>query len=129
MPEVICKGVAFTKHSKCIVCCLHNWFLYNLNIPISFCSVDSLVRADFSGSDLRGASLEDTSMDEATLKNAIVAGAYFSNSIVDTKDLGNVDFSDAQVPMKTLPLLCERDDVKGTNPVTGADTRESLMCP
>lgn len=97
-----------------------------LILLFGFCS---LVRADFSGSDLRGASLEDTSMDEALLKNAVAVGAYFSNSIVDTKDLENVDFTDAQIPIKTLPLLCERDDVKGTNPVTGAETRESLMCP
>lgn len=68
-------------------------------------------------------------MDEALFKNAVAVGAYFSTSIVDSKDLQNADFTDAQFPTKTLPLLCERDDVKGTNPITGADTRESLMCP
>jgi uncharacterized protein YjbI with pentapeptide repeats len=68
-------------------------------------------------------------MDEANLKNAIASGAYFSASILDVKDLENADFTDAQFPMKTLPLLCERPDAKGTNPTTGADTRESLMCP
>lgn len=89
----------------------------------------SLVKTDFSGADIRGASLEDTSMDDANLKNAVAIGAYFSKSIADAESLENVDFTDAQVPIKTLPLLCERDDVKGTNPTTGADTRESLMCP
>jgi uncharacterized protein YjbI with pentapeptide repeats len=88
-----------------------------------------LVRADFSNADLRGASLEDTSMDEALLRNTIASGAYFSNSINDAKDLENADFTDAQFPAKTLSLLCERPDVKGINPTTGADTRESLMCP
>ena len=38
------------------------------------------------------------------------------------------DFTDAQIPIKTLKLVCEREDVKGTNPVTGVDTRDSLMC-
>jgi hypothetical protein len=33
-----------------------------------------------------------------------------------------------QFPLKTIPLLCARPDLKGTNPVTGADTRESAMC-
>jgi uncharacterized protein YjbI with pentapeptide repeats len=89
----------------------------------------SLVRSDFSRADLRGASLEDTSMDDALFKDTVAVGAYFSNSIVDTKDLENADFTDAQFPKKTLELLCEREDVKGTNPITGADTRESLMCP
>jgi uncharacterized protein YjbI with pentapeptide repeats len=68
-------------------------------------------------------------MDEALLRNAVASGAYFSASIMDAKDLENADFTDAQFPSKTLALLCSREDVKGTNPVTGADTRESLMCP
>ena len=89
---------------------------------------NSLVRTDFTGADLRGASLEDTSMDEASLKNAVAVGAYFSKSVVDADSIENADFTDAQIPTKTQLLMCERPDAKGTNPVTGADTRESLMC-
>lgn len=88
-----------------------------------------LVQVDFTGADLRGASLEDTSMDEANLKNVNAAAAYFSRSILDVKNLENIDLTDAQVPVKALPLLCDRPDLKGTNPVTGVDTRDSIMCP
>lgn len=88
-----------------------------------------LVNTDFSGADLRGAALDDTSMDGASLKGAIAAGAYFSESILDVATLENADFTDASIPRKTLPQVCERSDVKGTNPVTGVDTAESLMCP
>lgn len=88
-----------------------------------------MVNADFSGADLRGAALEDTSMDGASLKDTIASGSYFGQSLLDVKTMENADFSDAQIPVKTLPLVCEREDVKGTNPVTGVDTRESLMCP
>ena len=87
------------------------------------------VNTDFSDSDIRGASMEDTSMDGANLKNAIAVGSYFSSSILDVATVENADFTDAQFPVKALPLLCERPDMKGTNPVTGADTRESAMCP
>jgi hypothetical protein len=73
--------------------------------------------------------MEDTSMDGANLKNAVAAGAYFSASIVDTASVENVDFTDAQFPVKSLPLLCDRPDMKGKNPVTGVDTRDSAMCP
>jgi uncharacterized protein YjbI with pentapeptide repeats len=88
-----------------------------------------LVKTNFSGADLRGAALEDTSMDDSNMKDVVAIGAYFSASINDAASLENADFTDAQFPTKTLPLLCERPDVKGTNPTTGADTRESLMCP
>ena len=88
-----------------------------------------LVNSDFSGADIRGAALEDTSMDGALLKNTNAAGAYFSASILDARDLTGADFSDAQFPLKTLPLLCERTDLDATNPSTGVQTRESLMCP
>lgn len=88
-----------------------------------------LVNADFTGSDITGASLEGTSMDGASLKNVVAKGSYFSNSILDTASVENADFSDAQFPPKVLPLLCDRPDMKGTNPTTGADTRESAMCP
>ncbi len=87
------------------------------------------VNTDFTDSDIRGASMEDTSMDGASLKNAVAVGSYFSASILDTATVENADFSDAQFPVKALPLLCARPDMKGTNPVTGVDTRESAMCP
>ena len=88
-----------------------------------------LMFTDFSGADLRGASLEDTSLDDASFRNVVAGGAYFSSSILDFKDLENADFSDAQFPLKTIPLLCNRPDLKGVNPITGVDTRESVFCP
>lgn len=88
-----------------------------------------LVNADFSGADLTGASLEDTSMDGANLKDAVVIGSYFSASLLDAGSIENADFTDAQLPPKLLPRVCDREDAKGTNPVTGVDTRDSLFCP
>lgn len=87
-----------------------------------------LVGTNFEGADIRGAALEDTSMDDANLKNAIAVGAYFSASLIDVASAEGADFTDASIPRKALAKFCEREDVKGTNPVTGVDTRESLMC-
>jgi uncharacterized protein YjbI with pentapeptide repeats len=86
------------------------------------------VNTVFTGADIRGAAFEDTSMDGASFKDAVATGAYFGQSLLDVGSVENVDFTDASIPMKTLPLLCDREDMKGTNPVTGADTRESAMC-
>mmetsp|Transcript_17336 Transcript_17336/g.26240 ORF Transcript_17336/g.26240 Transcript_17336/m.26240 type:complete len:216 (+) Transcript_17336:139-786(+) len=104
--QVIAKGTDFSK-SNLQGCRFYKAFLVN---------------ADFSGADLRGASLEGTSMDGASLKDANAAGAYFSKSLLDVASLENADFTDAQIPDKTLILVCERDDVTG-------NTRDSLMCP
>ena len=86
------------------------------------------VNADFSDSDARGAAFEDTSMDGANLRNIVASGAYFGQSLLDVESMEGGDFTDAQIPPKTLNLVCDREDVKGTNPTTGADTRDSLMC-
>ena len=63
------------------------------------------------------------------VQNANVAGAYFGATIIDAGSIENADFTDAQFPPKTLALMCDRPDMKGTNPATGADTRDSAMCP
>jgi hypothetical protein len=68
-------------------------------------------------------------MDGASLKNTNAAGSYFGNSILDVATVENADFTDAQFPAKVLPLLCERSDMVGINPSTGASTRDSAMCP
>jgi uncharacterized protein YjbI with pentapeptide repeats len=67
-------------------------------------------------------------MEGANLRNTNVAGAYFGQSLLDVETMEGADFTDAQIPDKTLLSICEREDVKGTNPTTGVDTRDSLMC-
>jgi len=88
-----------------------------------------LVNADFSGTDSRGASFERNNMDGVNLKDADVRGAYFGESLAGVKSLENADFTDASIPAKTLGVICNREDAKGTNPKTGELTRDSLMCP
>ena len=58
-----------------------------------------------------------------------IQGAYLSASIANVATIEGADFTDAQMPEFTLKTLCERADIKGINPKTGASTSESLMCP
>jgi len=87
-----------------------------------------LIDADFGSADLRGVSFERTNMENVVLTNAIASGAYFDQNLLEAKSVENVDFTDAQIPDKILPVLCERPDMKGKNPTTGVDTRDSAMC-
>ena len=88
-----------------------------------------LISANYEGSDIRGVSFEGTNMENTNLKNVVASGAYFGATIIDAANIEGADFTDAQFPPKTLALMCDRPDMKGTNPTTGVDTRDSAMCP
>lgn len=67
-------------------------------------------------------------MDDADLTNVLAIGSYFSRSLQDVKSINGGDFTDAQIPDKTLKQLCLRNDIDQTNPITGVTTKDSLMC-
>jgi|EP01082_Thalassiosira_pseudonana_P008135 uncharacterized protein YjbI with pentapeptide repeats len=111
----------------------------------------SIVRdSDFSNSNLYGASFFDATLDgsnfenadmtlcnvemaqfnRANLKNAIVKDMYVSGATLfeGVKDIEGSDWSETQLRKDQQKYLCNHPTAKGTNPVTGVDTRESLMC-
>jgi len=88
-----------------------------------------LINANYEGADIRGVSFEGTNLESVNLKSAIASGAYFGETVLEVSSIENADFTDAQFPPKTLAQMCERPDMKGTNPTTGVDTRDSAMCP
>lgn len=106
-----------------------------------------LANANLHGADLRGARLFDTTLSQAdmtdvnmtgatldgarfirtNLTNAILEGSYafdtdFSGAIID-----GADFTDVLLDPKTNDRLCQT--ARGTNPITGRDTRDTLYCP
>ena len=88
----------------------------------------NLVGADFSGTDIRGASFQDSVLDGTTFKNANARKAMFSATILDIRDLENIDLTDSMWPSKLQIMICDMDELKGTNPVTGVDSRASILC-
>lgn len=93
----------------------------------SFFDAD-LSGANFRGADLRGVNFELANLRQADLTGANLSGAYISST---TKFNGVVledsDWSDTLLRKDQQNYLCSL--AKGTNPVTGIDTRESLFCP
>jgi hypothetical protein len=111
----------------------------------------SIVRdADFRGANLVGASFFDATLDgsnfedadlslanvemaqfnRANLRNAVAREMYVSGTTLfgGIKSIENTDWTDTYLRADQQKYLCEHPTAKGTNPVTGVDTRESLMC-
>ena len=67
---------------------------------------------------------------QSTSKNTIMKEMYVSGSTLfeGVKDIEGSDWSETYLRNDQKKYLCEHPTSKGTNPVTGVDTRESLMC-
>lgn len=89
----------------------------------------NLKDADFAGADMTGAALEQAQLEGASFENAVLESAYFTTTIEEARTITGADFTDAIMPERAQKALCERSDAKGTNPTTGVDTRDSLLCP
>lgn len=74
-------------------------------------------------------------MDRVTFEGSSLKGAIFTNAVLtgtsfDKTDVTNADFSESYIGSFDLKKLCQNPTLKGENPKTGADTRDSVGgCP
>nr|WP_217651886.1 pentapeptide repeat-containing protein [Hydrococcus rivularis] len=86
----------------------------------------NLESANFEGADLTGADLESARLVRANFTNAILVGAFATNTLFNGAIIDGADFTDVLLRPDTEKKLCEI--ARGTNPVTGRNTRDTLNC-
>ena len=86
--------------------------------------------SNFEGADLTQVNLELAQLSRTNLKNAVAKEMYIvgTTNFEGVSSIEGADFTDTELNKYQRKLLCGLESAKGTNPKTGADTRESLLC-
>lgn len=86
--------------------------------------------SNFEDADMSLANVEMAQFNRANLKNTVLREMYVSGATLfeGVANIEGSDWSDTFLRADQKKYLCAHPTAKGTNPVTGVDTRESLMC-
>lgn len=85
-----------------------------------------VARANFEGADLSDVLMDRAVLVDANLRGAVLQRTVLTRSDLTGADILGTDFTNSLLDRSQQLALCKYAD--GTNPATGADTRQSLGC-
>lgn len=100
----------------------------NVNFENAVMSKAVALNATFDGASFKNAVVDRATFTGSSMKGVIFKNAVITGSTFEGADLENADFTDAYIAAFDVKPLCKNPTMKGTNPVTGADTFESAGC-
>ncbi|NJN63198.1 MAG: pentapeptide repeat-containing protein [Coleofasciculaceae cyanobacterium RL_1_1] len=84
------------------------------------------LEVDLHGADLRYATLDSALFSDSNLNDANLEGAFAYHTRFEGTTIDGADFTDVLLRDDALDVLC--NIATGTNPMTGRNTRDTLMC-
>jgi uncharacterized protein YjbI with pentapeptide repeats len=86
--------------------------------------------SDFEDADLTLANIELAQFKRANFKNTVARQMYVvgTTNFEGIASIENSDWTETELRKDQKKYLCSLPSAKGTNTITGVDTRESLMC-
>ena len=84
------------------------------------------IEVDLHGADLRYATLDSALFSKSNLNDANLEGAFAYHTRFEETTIDGADFTDVLLRDDAHAILC--DIATGTNPTTGRNTRDTLVC-
>eukprot|EP00522_Entomoneis_paludosa_P006088 CAMPEP_0172443470 /NCGR_PEP_ID=MMETSP1065-20121228/3733_1 /TAXON_ID=265537 /ORGANISM="Amphiprora paludosa, Strain CCMP125" /LENGTH=251 /DNA_ID=CAMNT_0013193721 /DNA_START=23 /DNA_END=778 /DNA_ORIENTATION=+ len=107
---------------------MSNTNLAGAKLEEAYFSKGYMRESNFEGTDFTNAIIDRASFKGSSLRGAIFKNTVLTGTSFEDADVEGADFTEAALGSFDIRGLCKNPTLKGENPTTGADTRETVGC-